>query len=71
MKRVPEGFRLSTTVPMAEVLGESETLDGVRLRLRLVWQNSSRDTFVGRPNVPEPGVEIAYAPDDAVELNFR
>jgi poly(glycerol-phosphate) alpha-glucosyltransferase len=75
VKRVSEGFRVSTTVPLADVLGEAETLDGVRLRLRLVWQNSSWDTFVGRPagpeSDPESGVEAAYAPDDAVELNFR
>jgi hypothetical protein len=71
VKRVSEGFRVSTTVSLADLLGEADTLDGVRLRLRLVWQNSSWDTFVGRPAVPEAGVEVAYAPDDAVELNFR
>jgi len=71
VKRVPEGFRVSTTVSLADVLGGTETLDGVRLRLRFVWQNSAWDTFVQRPAAPEPGVEVGYALDDAVELSFR
>ena len=71
VKRVSEGFRVSTTVPLADVLGGTEPLDGVRLRLRFVWQNSAWDTFVQRPSAPESGVEVAYALDDALELSFR
>ena len=71
VRRVSEGFRVSTTVPLPDVLGGEESLDGVRLRLRFVWQNSAWDAFVQRPAAPEPGVEVAYALDDALELNFR
>jgi poly(glycerol-phosphate) alpha-glucosyltransferase len=71
VRRVSEGFRVSTTVPLPDVLGGEESLDGVRLRLRFVWQNSAWDAFVQRPAGPEPGVEVAYALDDALELNFR
>jgi poly(glycerol-phosphate) alpha-glucosyltransferase len=71
VRRVSEGFRVSTTVPLSDVLGGEESLDGVRLRLRFVWQNSAWDAFVQRPAAPEPGVEVAYALDDALELNFR
>jgi poly(glycerol-phosphate) alpha-glucosyltransferase len=71
VKRNDGAFHVSSTVSLSDVLGGTDTLDDVRLRLRFVWQNSSWDTFVARRPGREPGVEVAYAPDDAVVLNFR
>jgi poly(glycerol-phosphate) alpha-glucosyltransferase len=69
--RVDGGFAVAGTVPLADVLGAGQTLDDVRLRLRFVWQNSSWDTFVSRPEGVDAGVEMAYATDDSLQLNFR
>ncbi|MEO5709940.1 MAG: glycosyltransferase [Nocardioidaceae bacterium] len=71
VKRVGEGFRVSSTVRLDDVLGEDGALDDVRLRLRFVWQNSAWDTLVGRPAASPPGVEVGYAPDASLRLNFR
>jgi poly(glycerol-phosphate) alpha-glucosyltransferase len=71
VKRVDEGFRVSSTVRLADVLDADRTLDDVRLRLRLVWQNSAWDTLVERPAGADPGVEVGYAVDGSVRLNFR
>ena len=71
VKRVEGGFQVSGTVALSDVLGVEETLDDVRLRLRFIWQNSAWDTFVQRPAGGGQTVEVAYAPDDSLRLNFR
>jgi poly(glycerol-phosphate) alpha-glucosyltransferase len=70
-QRVEGGFSVACSVALPDVVAPEESLDDVRLRLRLVWQNSTWDTYVSRPDEREAGVEVVYAPDDAVVLNFR
>ena len=69
--RTEGGFRLHSRVSLGDVLAPEESLDGVRLRLRIVWQNSAWQTYVGRPVDPDDGVELSFATDDALELTFR
>ncbi len=65
-----EEFRLSSSFALSDVFGDADELDGVRLRLRLVWQNSTWDTFLSRPHDRASGVELTY-PADVLELSVR
>jgi poly(glycerol-phosphate) alpha-glucosyltransferase len=58
-------FRLRTQVSLAEVLADAEPGADVRLRLRLVWENASWQTFVPRPggDSGHEGVEVMFRED--------
>ena len=68
--RSADGFAVSAEVPLKDAFGD-ETLDDVRLRLRLVWQNSSWETELSRPAGDDDGVEVGYTADGAVRLSLR
>jgi hypothetical protein len=60
--RHEDRFDLRARVQLADVLADAAPGAGVRLRLRLVWENSSWQTFVTRPDGPEghAGVEVTF-----------
>ncbi|QWZ07234.1 glycosyltransferase [Nocardioides panacis] len=68
--RSADGFTVSAEVPLKDAFGD-ERLDDVRLRLRLVWQNSSWETQLSRPAGDDDGVEVGYTADGAVRLSLR
>jgi poly(glycerol-phosphate) alpha-glucosyltransferase len=64
-------FALSSTMRFADMFGEDDDLSGVRLRLRLVWQNSTWNTMVARPEERPAGVEASYQDDGTLLLSVR
>jgi poly(glycerol-phosphate) alpha-glucosyltransferase len=49
VRRRGETFTLSTRVRVADLFDEDEDLTGARLRLQLVWENSTWNTLLGPP----------------------
>jgi poly(glycerol-phosphate) alpha-glucosyltransferase len=63
-------FTVRSRFPVSRLRDGVEDLDGVRLRLRLVWENSSWETFVGHRG-PSSGVEVGSAVDGTVMFNVH
>ena len=65
-----DAFKVSSSFSMADVFKDGDDFEGMHLRFRFVWQNSTWDTFVGRPSPRPPGVEVSYR-EDVLELSVR
>ncbi len=63
VRRVNEHFMLSSTLDPAQIFldGTANPASAVRLRLRLVWHNSSWQTWLGRPRKLAPNFELSYS----------
>jgi poly(glycerol-phosphate) alpha-glucosyltransferase len=63
-------FRLATTLDLAEVFrGMDEAGRSARLRLRLVWENSSWEKTLSRPRRMEPNYEVSFSGQGEILLN--
>ena len=58
-----DSLAFSAAVPLADVSGT------VRLRLRLLWENSSWETLLGRPPGGEDEVAVSFDPDGVLALS--
>ncbi|HEX6247331.1 MAG TPA: glycosyltransferase [Nocardioidaceae bacterium] len=67
-RRQGQVLHVSSTVRLDEVLPGAAADDMVRLRLRLVWQNSSWQTHLSRALGHPPGLEVSYDSDDTLLL---
>jgi glycosyltransferase involved in cell wall biosynthesis len=63
-------FTLAATIDIAEVFRDvGDTARSMKLRLRLVWENSSWETMLERPRRMEPNYELAFSGTGEVSLN--
>jgi hypothetical protein len=63
-------FRLAATVDLAEVFrGMDDAGRSARLRLRLVWENSSWEKTLSRPRRMEPNFEVSFSGKGEILLN--
>jgi hypothetical protein len=70
-RRGDDAFKFSSAFGLTDLFEDNDQLDGVRLRFRLVWENSTWNTFVARPGQRGPGVEVTYVDDEVLELSVR
>jgi poly(glycerol-phosphate) alpha-glucosyltransferase len=71
VRRRDDVFELAGSTRLAALFGGADRLDEVRLRLRVVWENSAWETLVGRPDRTKTGVEATYDPQGAMALSVR
>ncbi len=71
VSRKGDEFAVSSSFPFRDLFQDDDALDGVRLRLRFVWQNSTWETFVSRSGDRPRGVETTYGTDGVLELSVR
>jgi poly(glycerol-phosphate) alpha-glucosyltransferase len=64
-------FRLSAVVDIGGVFAAAATARHLRLRLRLVWENSAWETTIKRPRGMAPNYEVSYAPSGELTLGHR
>jgi poly(glycerol-phosphate) alpha-glucosyltransferase len=70
VQRTGSTFRISTTFDHADIFAElADTARSMRLRLRLVWENSSWETTVSRPRRMEPNYEVSFSGAGEISLN--
>ena len=63
-------FTLSATIDIAEVFRDlDDNGRSMRLRLRLVWENSSWETTLERPRRMEPNYEVSFTGTGEIPLN--
>jgi poly(glycerol-phosphate) alpha-glucosyltransferase len=68
--RTDTTFRLTSMIDLAEIFKDMD--DGgrsVRLRLRLVWENSSWEMTLSRPRRMEPNYEVSFSGTGEISLN--
>jgi poly(glycerol-phosphate) alpha-glucosyltransferase len=69
VERSGEQFQLSSHFDPADLFGASgKETRALRLRLRLVWHNSSWETTLARPRRMAPNYEFSYADDGRLTL---
>ena len=68
--RTDAGFSVRGRVAFADICAGTHDVGNVRLRLRLVWQNSSWETFLGQREGETEGVELAFDSTGAVTLSW-
>lgn len=70
VRRSEATFQLTATVDLAEVFGGMDDAGrSVRLRLRLVWENSSWEKTLSRPRRMEPNYEVSFSGNGEILLN--
>jgi poly(glycerol-phosphate) alpha-glucosyltransferase len=63
-------FTLAATIDIAEVFRDvGDSARSMKLRLRLVWENSSWETMLERPRRMEPNYEVSFSGTGEVSLN--
>jgi poly(glycerol-phosphate) alpha-glucosyltransferase len=63
-------FRLSATIDLAAVFQDlDDSARAMKLRLRLVWENSSWETTLSRPRKMEPNYEVSFSGAGEISLN--
>jgi hypothetical protein len=63
-------FTLAATIDIGDVFRDvDDSARSMRLRLRLVWENSSWETNLARPRRMEPNYEMSFAGTGEVSLN--
>jgi hypothetical protein len=67
VRRDGDRFALTASFPLAQALSTAPEGAPMQLRLRLVWENSSWQTFLERPPGAE-GAEVFYAADGLLQL---
>jgi poly(glycerol-phosphate) alpha-glucosyltransferase len=70
VRRSGATFRLAATIDLAEVFqGMDDAGRSARLRLRLVWENSSWEKTLSRPRRMEPNYEVSFSGKGEISLN--
>jgi glycosyltransferase involved in cell wall biosynthesis len=70
IRRTGATFRLAATIDLAEVFrGMDDAERSARLRLRLVWENSSWEKTLSRPRRMEPNYEVSFSGRGEISLN--
>ncbi len=70
VRRSDTTFHLTATVDLAEVFqGMGDSGRSARLRLRLVWENSSWEKALSRPRRLEPNYEVSFSGRGELRLN--
>lgn len=70
VRRSGTTFRLSATVDLGDVFRDlDDATRSVRLRLRLVWENSCWETTLSRPRRMEPNYEVSFSGTGTISLN--
>jgi poly(glycerol-phosphate) alpha-glucosyltransferase len=70
VRRSGTTFRLAAMIKLADVFRDmDDAARSVRLRLRLVWENSSWETIVSRPRRMEPNYEVSFSGTGELSLN--
>ena len=70
VRRSGTTFWLAATVDLAKVFGGmDDTGRSARLRLRLVWENSSWEKTLSRPRRLEPNYEVSFSGKGEILLN--
>jgi poly(glycerol-phosphate) alpha-glucosyltransferase len=70
VQRSGSTFSLSATIDTADVFRQvGDTARSMRLRLRLVWENSSWETKLARPRRMEPNYEMSFSGTGEIALN--
>jgi hypothetical protein len=70
VRRSGATFQIATTFDLAEVFKNlDDAARSVRLRLRLVWENSSWETHLTRPRRMEPNYEVSFSGTGELALN--
>lgn len=64
-------FRLSAAADLGPLFAAAGTARHLRLRLRLVWENSAWETTLRRPRRMTPNYEVSYAPSGELTLTRR
>jgi poly(glycerol-phosphate) alpha-glucosyltransferase len=63
-------FALSASIDLADVFrGLDDSSRAMRLRLRLVWENSSWETTLSRTRGMEPNYEVSFSSSGEISLN--
>ena len=72
VRRRDDGFRLSAKPKLADLYPqEASPQDRCRLRVRVLWENSSWQTFVDRPATGPTGLEVGFGLADEWLLTRR
>jgi poly(glycerol-phosphate) alpha-glucosyltransferase len=70
VRRSGASFALSATIDIAEVFRDvTDTARSMKLRLRLVWENSSWETTLARSRRMEPNYEVSFSGTGEISLN--
>jgi hypothetical protein len=70
IRRTGATYRLAATIDLAEVFrGMDDAERSARLRLRLVWENSSWEKTLSRPRRMEPNYEVSFSGRGEISLN--
>ena len=64
-------FTVTGRIRLADVAPAGEGVSGVRLRLRLLWENSSWETFLGQGQTMDRGLELDSDGAGTVTLTMR
>ncbi|MBI4942703.1 MAG: glycosyltransferase [Actinobacteria bacterium] len=71
VRRVDVGFELSSQADVADLLARAGSATTLRLRLRLVWENSAWESTVHRPRWLTMQDEVSYTDTGALTLHRR